>query len=335
MSKAALREEIATRWLLRQSEPDWTDADATELAAWLEAEPENKVTFWRMEMGWQELGRMAALRVPTPPSRVPVENFFEGEFEEGRGLLRRWWPAGVTALAASIALVLAVPQFLQPKAPTAGPAIASYATEVGGRETIPLADGTKVELNTASKLRAAVAANSREVWLDDGEAYFEVAHDPKHPFIVHAGPKTVTVLGTKFTVRRNGDNIEVTVVEGRVRVSGSGPAAAATSAPVLTRGAVLTAQGDSTLVATKTATDLTDRLAWRQGMLSFDQIPLGQAAGEFNRYNRRKLVVTGNAAGMRIEGSFRAENVEAFAKLLERAYGLRVEVGTDVIRISD
>jgi transmembrane sensor len=83
------------------------------------------------------------------------------------------------------------------------------------------------------------------------------------------------------------------------------------------------------------STDAVDAdLAWRDGMLSFDQVTLTAAASEFNRYNRKKLIITGEAGQMRISGSFQAENVGVFARLLERTYGLKLEDSGESVKIS-
>jgi transmembrane sensor len=165
--------------------------------------------------------------------------------------------------------------------------------------------------------------------------YFEVAHDAGRPFIVHAGPKTVTVLGTKFSVRRDGDRVEVAVVDGRVRVENANVRAlSGPSLPILTRGDIVVAQGKSTMFAPNSVEAVAGDLAWREGMLSFDQVTLTDAAGEFNRYNRKKLIVTGEPAQMRIGGSFQASNVDVFARLLRRTYGLKVDDDGKAVRIS-
>lgn len=73
-------------------------------------------------------------------------------------------------------------------------------------------------MNTATIVRTASRANGREAWLGKGEAYFNIAHRPDQPFVVHAGPRTVTVLGTRFIVRRDGEKVTVAVLSGRVRI---------------------------------------------------------------------------------------------------------------------
>lgn len=75
-------------------------------------------------------------------------------------------------------------------------------------------------------MRASVTTRQREVWLEKGEAFFDVAHNEGVPFVVHTGDRQVTVLGTKFAVRRDGDKVTVTVLQGRVRLEeakGSSP----------------------------------------------------------------------------------------------------------------
>ena len=75
-----------------------------------------------------------------------------------------------------------------------------FSTEVGGHETVTFSDGTRIELNTNTVLRARMTTAQRTVWLDKGEAYFQVKHDPAHPLTVIAGHR-VTDLGTEFLVR--------------------------------------------------------------------------------------------------------------------------------------
>jgi transmembrane sensor len=69
--------------------------------------------------------------------------------------------------------------------------------------------------------------------------------------------------------------------------------------------------------------------------VTFDQSTLADAASEFNRYNRTRLVIADpEVAGIRIGGSFDADNVEAFARLLQQAYGLKVDHAADRVTIS-
>src|SRR3546814_18300530 len=95
------------------------------------------------------------------------------------------------------------------KSPVSESALATmrYDTPVGGQRLIALADGSQIELNTKTVVRTAVSKTLRRVWLDNGEVFFEIAHDAAHPFVIFAGPKRITVLGTNFSVRRDGDKV--------------------------------------------------------------------------------------------------------------------------------
>ncbi|WNJ19696.1 FecR domain-containing protein [Pontibacter sp. G13] len=96
-----------------------------------------------------------------------------------------------------------------------------YATSFGETRLIELPDGTEITLNAKSSLRfdaALTQADTREVWLE-GEGFFDVAHDPKHPFILHTSEGDVRVLGTSFNVFQRATQLQVTLVEGKVQLT--------------------------------------------------------------------------------------------------------------------
>ena len=77
-----------------------------------------------------------------------------------------------------------------------------------------------------------------------------------------------------------------------------------------------------------------DSLSWRRGVLTFDQVALEDAVREFNRYNTRQIRISDpQAAALRIGGSFDARDIDAFARLLRTAFGLRVTSNEDTITI--
>ena len=209
------------------------------------------------------------------------------------------------------------------------------ATAVGKRKIVRLRDGSRIELNTATQIKTRMEGPAREVWLEGGEAYFEVKHANNQPFVVHAGSRTVTVLGTKFTVSREGENVKVAVVEGRVRVDDARLDAPLRS-NVITAGDIVLVRGGDTLLSEDRPREVERDLAWRTGMISFHRQTLGAAAAEFNRYNTVKLEIADpETASIRIGGTFRASNVDAFARLLREAYGLKVEQEAGKIVVSN
>jgi transmembrane sensor len=207
-----------------------------------------------------------------------------------------------------------------------------YETVLGGRRQVVLEDGSTIELNTSTVIRTAVSGVTRDVWLDRGEAFFSINHESA-PFVVHAGSRLITDLGTRFLVRREGESVRVAVTDGRVRVTEANTTDPSPTATIQ-KGDMLEAEGDSTLVIQNTGATIARTLAWRSGMLEFDRTPLLRAAQEFNRYNQHKLSVTGKAAEIPIGGSFRVSNIQGFARLLHDAYGLRIDETAAETKIS-
>lgn len=313
-------EEAAGLWLVRRSE-GLSPEQHLALEAWLDEADEHRMAFWRLEHAWEKAERLTALRAPgtLQAALTPVRP---------RVMMNRRWFRGA-AVAATLAIALLG------AASTLWPRPAAYHTERGERRLVSLSDGSRVELNTSTRLRAALSTKEREAWLDQGEAYFDVAHDATRPFVVHLGERQVRVLGTRFTLRREGDEVRVVVAEGRVEVADAHPRPKAR--PVVLRpGGVVTAERGAMLQTQTSMDQVENELAWRRGMVVFDQMSLGEAAQEFNRYNKIQLEIPdAQTAGIRIGGSFEADNSEAFVRLLHSAYGLKVERRGDRMRISE
>lgn len=324
-------EEAAARWLARRQEPDWSEADQRELDNWLTEAVANKMAYWRLDYWWKQADRIAAVGeavVDTPRMRVG-------------SAARISAPMAIAASLAVIfsATILYVERSPRPSGSESAELVAQRVeTRVGGHKIIPLNDGSRIELNTATSLRAAVTTESRDVWLDRGEAYFEVKHSDKVPFRVHAGTRTVTVLGTKFSVRRDRGKVIVSVVEGRVRIDevNAGQKALSPTTTTITRGNIAIAENGSTYVAAQAPVLVEDSLAWRDGMLTFEQSTLGDVVAEFNRYNQQKIVIVDpEVASIRVGGNFSASNVGGFTRFLRNTFGLTVENSGNEIKISN
>lgn len=315
MSQAEAVEREAAIWLTRQDGDAWSEADAAAFQHWLNQSFQHEVAFYRLENSWRAADRLAALRGPD-------RNVSEAR---SRGVWRS------IAMAASF-LVLCLSAMLIFRAmDSRNPE--RFATLVGGHSAVPLPDGSRVELNTDTVVRTEIAEGRRRVWLDRGEAFFDIAHDPTRPFEVLAGRHRVTVVGTKFSVKLSGDDLQVNVLEGRVRVEPIEPMKAEVALPkLLTVGDQALVSGANTLVMARSEERVAGALSWREGTILFDQTKLIDAAAEFNRYNQKKLRVgSGRLGTMTISGRFEADNVDAFVRLLRKAYGLEArETGQQV-----
>jgi transmembrane sensor len=311
MKSAADIEQTAAEWLVRREGDAWSDADQDAFDQWAAEEAAHRIAVIRLETVWRKAGRLRASALGNVEAAAlpPVAE----DDDRPASRRRRWlWPA---AIAASLALV-SVPLYQSLTGAE------TYATAVGGFQRLPLADGSRVDLNTNSRLEVAYSKAARRLDLDQGEAFFKVAKNPARPFVVHAGAWRVTAVGTAFTVRVRGGDIDVVVTEGRVRIdppaSGGVPAR-----PVFaSAGQVATATGATPVVRPLDAAAIDMAMSWRDGLLIFEGKPLGEVAAEFNRYNQVQLVVDPSATGVVVDGSFRATNVEGFLRLLEQGFGV-------------
>lgn len=323
MSETERIEAQAAEWLARRDAGGWSPARQLELDAWLAESTAHRIAYLRLRSAWERADRLSALHNPAPLPQAETPHARLPRFS----LLR---------IAASILLVVATGSvWLGWQGSVEGE---RYSTGIGSRESLSLPDGSRLTLNTDSRVRAVVNEGRRTVWLERGEVYFEVAHDQARPFVVLAGERRITVLGTKFSVRRSDGRVNVVVEEGRVQVEplqAETNATAVSRATVATRNDLMVADASHVLVIKKTSEQVANELSWRQGKLVFDQMTLAEAAGEFNRYNRKKLVILDRAAAqLRIGGSFDAANVQGFAHLLRQGFGLTVQESADEIRIS-
>ena len=142
---------------------------------------------------------------------------------------------------------------------------------------------------------------------------------------MRAGHARVIAVGTQFSVRRDGDQVEVVVIEGHVRVERDNQNIGAPPA-LLAPGDVARSDGSGVLVQQKPLPVAEESLSWRSGFLIFHDTPLKEAVEQFNRYNTRKIVIDDpNVGNLRIGGNFKSTNSEAFVRLIESGLPVRAE----------
>ncbi len=306
----------AASWLERRLRPEWNAEDQAGFDAWLKADPANTISFLRVEAAWNRANRLGALRQPMRAASAAQT--------QRRSFTRFLNMAAAVAGAVAIAGGIAATYMLMPQEK-------SYVTQVGGHEILALKDGSQIELNTSTVVRVSQNSNERKVWLDKGEAYFRIKHDPAHPFVVMVGGHRVTDLGTTFLVRRDNDSVKVALIEGLAQFDGG---VANGQHATLKPGDVVVASAKRMSLAKENTNDIATGLGWRHGLLIFKYTTLADAAAEFNRYNDLKLVIADPAAGrLKIVGTFATNNVAAFADVAEDVLHLKVTHTEDQIVI--
>lgn len=233
----------------------------------------------------------------------------------------------------------------------------AYETAVGERRQLNLPDGSIVTLNTNTKVQFSFNRKERTVFLEHGEGFFTVAKDEKRPFRVYAGSRVVEAVGTAFTVQRTAEkDIEVMVSEGKVNFLELAPrsaevqlAAADTARQTIQKEAVidnvitLTA-GDQLTIAQELQKierdqfqpdEIEVKLAWRVGMLVFQGDSLETVLREVSRYTTVRLDADENIRDIRIEGLFRAGDIDGLLVAMEKNFNLSSQrIGEDQIFFS-
>ena len=313
-------DEAAARWIVRVQEGDLDEAERGRFESWRSASLANVEALARAERvmalfddasGDTHLTalRQSAVRAGAQPRRGP------------------WLVAGAATAVLLLASVFVPVMFarqdawrLAQSAPTnSAPDRGEFATAKGERRTVRLADGSQVTLNTDSVMQVAYSPQRRLIRLVRGQFLFNVAKNQGWPFVVQAGDREVTALGTVFEVRLEPRRVSVTLVEGKVVVdgrddggNGRGPITIPT---MLVPGQELTATvGAAQQLA---AVDLDQRLRWRDGVIELNGVTLQDALAEMNRYSHRRLVVSDPSIGrLRLSGVFRTGDPERFAAIV-------------------
>jgi transmembrane sensor len=308
--------EEAAAWVLRLAGRDEDSALRETFEAWRDASPDHARAFADAQASWTLLQDEAA----SPELLARRRDALGRARRAGR---RRWNGAPdrrmlAAGLAAGLAAAIAVPLGAFWWIRTRPPAPELFETGHGEQRTIVLSDGSRMSLDALTRVRVAYTGDLRSIDLVAGRANFEVAKDIARPMKVHAAGRTVTALGTVFCVEQQAHGVVVSLVEGRVAVSGAGAAPIEMSP----RQQLTVADGAQPSLR---IVDPEQALAWREGKLIFDDEPLGLAAARMNNYGAPVLVVDASAQSLRISGVFRAGDTGAFVEALELYFPITAE----------
>lgn len=202
---------------------------------------------------------------------------------------------------------------------------ARYETRRGEQIDVALADGSRLHLDGATRLDVTMDGAQRIVDLRHGQAYFDVAHEAKRPFIVRAGGASTQVLGTAFNVEIERSGVRLGVYRGAVRFSGS------RDAVVVRAGWRSRFANGSTAIPTRFDAAEQD---WRQGWIDTDGSRLGDLVEALNRRGGRVIdPPSGALADIVLAGRFRLDNPEQLLSGVGAAYGFDVVRQGDTLRL--
>jgi transmembrane sensor len=317
MARASQIEKQAARWVT------WVDSGAesadrqADFIAWLVADSHHRAAYRTLSRAWRRMDILSKLRnadfapISPPPRRQ-----------------RNYVPALALTALGVIAVAVVLRWMGSPE-----PQWNMYRTGRGALQSLTLADGSSVTLNTDSELHVQAAASRRTVRLIRGEALFDVRHDPARLFEVATGNIRVKDIGTEFSIRRLDErHVQVLVKDGKVRIervalAAEGQSKTVASVDLAAGETIVVDEGRTDLymgeIRKLPVTEVERKLEWTDGRIAFSGESLSEAIAEFNRYNQRQLWVADAGIGqLRIGGQFDATDFDGFVKTLNKAYGL-------------
>lgn len=192
-----------------------------------------------------------------------------------------------------------------------------------------------LQLDTDTQVRVRLYRDRREVYLTNGQALFDVFSDSQRPFHVYVDSLRITVVGTRFSVRKtdtglNAGHTVVSVREGQVRVEN----VHSHGTPVeLTAGQAVSAHGQAQIGSVEVVG--VDSIAtWQDGRLNFNQTPLREAIAEFERYGQTNLIVNDPTVGlMPVGGSYSIDHLSNFVQNLPQVLPVRLQREGNITRV--
>lgn len=318
--------DAIARFLAGESAP----AEAADVRAWLDANPRER----------DLLERLDAVATRQAPSDVDVESALARVHERigrindlpGLTVVRGGASRGVNASRARMYAVVgtiaaaAVFTVMVLKSGSSRPGAAShtYATATGQRDSVLLADGSRVTLGPQSTLMVPADYGEHRTVQLIGDAFFDVKHDASKPFSVRVKGAFIQDIGTSFSVESDAvDATSVSVVTGSVRLRGIDAAA--------TEGVILSAGDRGAIDAngrTRVARHVvgSDDVAWTAGRLVFRDAPVSQVAAELQRWYGVTLRADDSILYQRhVTTEFAGQPVDSVLHILELAIDARID----------
>lgn len=334
----------AADWMLRLRDPSVTPIEIGQWMAWCDASPDNQRAFAEMQQLWQDTENVEA---KTINPLLLMTDSYSGEIsiarwrrsrgylsEKSRRLIAALQTAKGWSVALAASLMIGAALFLTYRAWRADVVV---VTETGQNERLRLADGSRVTIAAGSHLTTHYTDKQRDVFLERGEAFFEVAREPGRPFAVHAFGSQVIAIGTAFNVRAERGMLRVAVTHGAVQVGRYDIGDART---LRVQDSILRLEaGQQATVpsagakATISSIDTQQTTSWVSGTLRFVDEPLGSVVAAVNRYSKKPIeIVDGSLEDYRYTGTVMASRVDEWLRGLPDAFPIvvREETSTGV-----
>ena len=301
-------EDRAAWFVARLYSGEMTVAEDIEMQRWLAEDPKHREDFERVLRLWDVSGDLS------DDSHIASAIEAAGRPRTHSKTQRRWFGLAAVMLVTVLAGVVGKTLLESPDSAQI------YQTDVGDQQTHVLPDGSRVTLNTASRILVDFNAVERRIMLDFGEIFLDVEKDPERFLTIKAGDRVIAVIGTKFSVLLAGDRLEVAVAEGTLAVGDEwmsfqhAPRSGLSlrdDSLILGAGAVARFADDGQIVEEGKASEVERLQSWRNGLVRFEKQPLMRVISEVNRYASVKILIEDSRiADLQISAVLHLDQVE-------------------------
>jgi transmembrane sensor len=339
--------DAALRWFDLLGTNDLSERKTLEWLKWYEASEENSRAFDELqELRGLTRQLLGSTRGATLSARLQQHRWWH-----------RWmWRAESWATTAFSSLFVS-PLVIRRSALACGAALAVAAVIVARAVLVPpdagaptsvvapshrlvtamtLPDDSRIELAPRTAIEVAYTSSERRLDMGAGEAHFVVAHQKGRPFIVHADALRIRAVGTRFNVHRSRGRVEVTVIEGKIdiyRETGAGTHVAAGTVFHVPAGNRFTAANGADVGSVATV-DAEGSLDWRDGRLSYENVPLESVVADLNRYVTKPIVIEDAAVrSVPYTGSLLIDAIDEWLSAIAKEFQLTVVKGDDSIKL--
>lgn len=278
--------------------------DETAFARWRDAHPLHGLAFCRALAAWERAGGGGDIGADAPQEEVtPAAT---GAQPSRRGFMRAAGIAAAVMVAGSGTLA------------TRAYAWSTAETAIGENRMVSLPDGSVAWLNTDSRLSWRFSGTRRTLWIERGEVALDIVSGPEA--FVHGDDRALGVSAGRFNARLRSDALDLLVLKGRAWTRETGSAAQSVNA------------GQSLLVSPGAAAarnvgpaQIASAVAWQNGEILFQDMTLGMAVDEYNRFLDRKIIIVDRElAGIPVGGRFTSTDPTAFLHALSAGLDIRV-----------
>lgn len=286
-------ELAAAQWVVRSQSESVHEAEIVALTAWLEASDQHADAYRRALSTWYGIDLQATARQPAESTSnvVALSRVLDRRQSGNRSARRAVMWTSLGAVAATLIAIVALPMVNHRESPAT-----LYATAKGQKQSVTLADGSVLMLNTDTRIALRFDDRRRSIVLERGEVALKVVHDEKRPFTVDAGDVRLTDIGTEFNVLRQPGAVRVTVREGAVSLAPQTP-----GANVLTlRAGDTGVHTDGAASSRVSRSDPQTAFAWQTSHAIYRDLALSDVVADLNRYYDKPIIVDDETGRLRL-----------------------------------